>query len=114
MKSAGWVLGIVAMMVSFRGPSDALAPRTESRETAGGLVTLYSDDPLTHDFSFARGEHGGTFQEHVRVNTGADIDYGEVTAKTKAGTVGVKCWIFKGEILPQRRRGLAPSAPSRK
>jgi len=43
----------------------------------------------------------------------ADIDYGEVTAKTKAGTVGVKCWIFKGEILPQRRRNQT-NAPARK
>lgn len=33
----------------------------------------------------------------------ADIDYGEVTANTKAGAVGVKCWIFKGEVVPQRR-----------
>ena len=32
----------------------------------------------------------------------ADIDYGEVTAHTKAGTVGIKCWIFKGEQLPHR------------
>jgi len=32
----------------------------------------------------------------------ADIDYGEVTAHTKAGTVGIKCWIFRGEQLPQR------------
>ena len=32
-------------------------------------------------------------------------DYGEVTAMTKAGTVGVKCWIFKGEILPTRAGG---------
>ncbi|MEM7606235.1 MAG: 30S ribosomal protein S3 [Myxococcota bacterium] len=28
----------------------------------------------------------------------ADIDYGEATAKTTAGAVGVKCWIFKGEV----------------
>lgn len=35
----------------------------------------------------------------------AEIDYGEVTAMTKAGTVGVKCWIFKGEILPTRAGG---------
>ena len=35
----------------------------------------------------------------------ADIDYGEVTAHTKAGTIGVKCWIFRGEVLPQRNRG---------
>ena len=34
----------------------------------------------------------------------ADIDYGEVVAMTKAGTVGVKCWIFPGEIVPTKRR----------
>lgn len=39
----------------------------------------------------------------------ADIDYAEATAHTTAGTIGIKCWIFKGEVLPQRRRGL-PSA----
>ena len=30
----------------------------------------------------------------------ADIDYGNTTAKTTHGVIGVKCWIFKGEILP--------------
>jgi small subunit ribosomal protein S3 len=34
----------------------------------------------------------------------ADIDYGVATANTTAGTVGIKCWIFKGEVLPQRTR----------
>ena len=29
----------------------------------------------------------------------ADIDYGEAVASTTAGAVGIKCWIFKGEIL---------------
>jgi small subunit ribosomal protein S3 len=29
----------------------------------------------------------------------ADIDYGTSTAKTTYGTIGVKVWIFKGEIL---------------
>ncbi|MDD9934745.1 MAG: 30S ribosomal protein S3 [Myxococcales bacterium] len=46
----------------------------------------------------------------------ADIEYGTATAKTTAGTVGIKCWIFKGEILPQRRRQGAqgqPPAPGR-
>ena len=28
----------------------------------------------------------------------ADIDYGEATAHTTAGTVGIKCWIFRGEV----------------
>jgi small subunit ribosomal protein S3 len=34
----------------------------------------------------------------------ADIEYGTAVARTTAGSIGVKCWIFKGEVLPQRRR----------
>ena len=32
----------------------------------------------------------------------ADIDYGFAEAKTTYGIIGVKCWIFKVEILPER------------
>jgi len=32
-----------------------------------------------------------------------DIDYGFTDAVTKYGTIGVKVWIFKGEVLPERR-----------
>jgi small subunit ribosomal protein S3 len=31
----------------------------------------------------------------------ADIDYGEATSRTTYGAIGVKVWIFKGEIMPQ-------------
>ena len=43
----------------------------------------------------------------------ADIELGEATAFTTYGTIGVKCWIFKGEIVPQRRRQRAVGAPAR-
>jgi small subunit ribosomal protein S3 len=33
----------------------------------------------------------------------ADIDYGVATAHTIYGSVGVKVWIYKGEVLPERR-----------
>jgi small subunit ribosomal protein S3 len=33
----------------------------------------------------------------------ADIDYADVPAATSYGTVGVKCWIFSGEIVEERR-----------
>jgi small subunit ribosomal protein S3 len=33
----------------------------------------------------------------------ADIDYAQVTAFTTYGCVGVKCWIFKGEVIEERR-----------
>ncbi|MBC8021005.1 MAG: 30S ribosomal protein S3, partial [Methyloceanibacter sp.] len=29
----------------------------------------------------------------------ADIDYGTAEAKTTYGIIGIKCWIFKGEIM---------------
>jgi small subunit ribosomal protein S3 len=33
----------------------------------------------------------------------ADIDYGVSTAKTTYGTIGVKVWIFKGEVVEDGR-----------
>ena len=32
----------------------------------------------------------------------ADIDYGEAEARTTFGRIGVKVWIYKGEILPYK------------
>ena len=32
----------------------------------------------------------------------ADIDYGTYTARTTYGAIGIKVWIYKGEILPER------------
>ncbi len=34
----------------------------------------------------------------------ADIDYGQATARTMYGAIGVKVWIYKGEVLPERTR----------
>jgi small subunit ribosomal protein S3 len=31
----------------------------------------------------------------------ADIDYGFIEARTTTGRIGVKCWINKGEIMPE-------------
>jgi small subunit ribosomal protein S3 len=36
----------------------------------------------------------------------ADIDYGITEAKTTYGRLGVKVWIYKGEILPEARSAL--------
>src|SRR2546421_5295649 len=48
----------------------------------------------------------------------ADIDYGFYEARTTFGRIGVKCWINKGEIMPEGYSGQdlteleAPSTPS--
>ncbi|MCX7114463.1 MAG: 30S ribosomal protein S3 [Gammaproteobacteria bacterium] len=34
----------------------------------------------------------------------ANVDYGTAEAKTTYGIIGVKVWIFKGEVLPQKTR----------
>ncbi len=34
----------------------------------------------------------------------ADIDYGFTEARTTYGVIGVKCWVYKGEILPAKKR----------
>jgi small subunit ribosomal protein S3 len=34
----------------------------------------------------------------------ADVDYGLAEAKTTHGNIGVKVWIYKGEIIPDRKR----------
>lgn len=54
----------------------------------------------------------------------ADVDYGVATARTTYGAIGVKCWIYHGEIMPGQvapplggeaqaaaRRRRAPSGP---
>ena len=48
----------------------------------------------------AEGYHEGRVPLHT---LRADVDYATATAKTTYGTVGVKVWIFKGEIVEDGR-----------
>lgn len=41
----------------------------------------------------------------------ADIDYGTAEAHTTYGRIGIKVWIFKGEVLPEKKQ--QPAAPER-
>ncbi len=42
----------------------------------------------------------------------ADIDYGTAEAHTTYGRIGVKVWIFKGEVLPERKQQVAATEGS--
>jgi small subunit ribosomal protein S3 len=42
----------------------------------------------------------------------ADIDYGFTEARTTMGRIGVKVWIFKGEILPEPKEPAMEEAPA--
>jgi small subunit ribosomal protein S3 len=41
----------------------------------------------------------------------ADIDYGVSEAKTTYGVIGVKVWVYKGEVLAKADQPAAPMAP---
>jgi len=44
----------------------------------------------------------------------ADVDFGTAEAHTTYGLIGVKCWIFQGERIPQRAKtaqGAEPGSP---
>ena len=40
----------------------------------------------------------------------ADIDYATSEAKTTYGIIGIKAWIYKGDILPVKKNEEAPRA----
>jgi small subunit ribosomal protein S3 len=48
----------------------------------------------------SEGYHEGRVPLHT---LRADIDYGTATAKTTFGTIGVKVWVFKGEVVEDGR-----------
>lgn len=52
----------------------------------------------------ARGE--STREGSIPLHTiRADIDYGTAEAHTTYGLIGVKVWIYKGEVLPESKKG---------
>jgi small subunit ribosomal protein S3 len=67
------------------------------------------------EMSRREGYHEGKVPLHT---LRADIDYGFAEARTTFGRIGVKVWIYKGEVVPVRgsagagqREAAAPAAP---
>jgi len=42
----------------------------------------------------------------------ADIDYGFSEAKTTYGVIGIKCWVYKGEVMAKGEQPVSPQAPA--
>ena len=42
----------------------------------------------------------------------ADIDYGFSEAKTSYGVIGIKCWVYKGEVMAKGDQPAVPPAPA--
>lgn len=85
--------------VSFRRAMKQVIQRT-MRSGAKGIKTSVSGRLGGADMARTEGYSEGTIPlQTLR----ADIDYGFAEADTTYGKLGVKVWIYKGEILPAKK-----------
>ena len=85
--------------ISFRRAMKQTMQRT-MRTGAKGIKTMVSGRLGGTDIARKEGYHEGTIPlQTLR----ADIDYGFAEAKTTYGGIGVKVWIYKGEVLPKAK-----------
>lgn len=89
--------------ISFRRAMKQAIQRT-MRAGAKGVKTLVSGRLAGADIARSEGYNEGTVPLHT---LRADIDYGTAEADTTYGKIGVKVWIYRGEVLPQKKAGKA-------
>ena len=76
------------------------AIRNAMKAGAKGIKTLVSGRVGGAEMARSEGYTEGTVPLHT---IRADIDYGTARADTTYGVIGVKVWIYKGEILPTNK-----------
>ena len=94
----------IAKQIENRG-SYRMAQKRAIRNTmkagAKGIKTLTSGRLNGVEIARAETYKEGTIPLHT---LRADIDYGTAVANTTFGKIGVKVWIYKGEVLPKKDR----------
>jgi len=86
--------------VSFRRAMKQAIQRT-MRAGAKGIRTMVSGRLGGAEIARTEGYVEGTVPLHT---LRADIDYGFAEAHTTYGRIGVKVWIYRGEVLPQKKK----------
>lgn len=86
--------------VSFRRALKQSIQRT-MRAGAKGIKTAVSGRLGGAEIARSEGYSEGTVPLHT---LRADIDYGTAEAHTTYGRIGVKVWIYRGEVLPAAKR----------
>jgi len=85
--------------ISFRRAQKQTITRS-MRAGAKGIKTLVSGRLGGADIARSEGYSEGTVPLHT---LRADIDYGTAEAHTTYGRIGVKVWIYRGEVLPTKK-----------
>lgn len=86
--------------ISFRRAMKQAIQRT-MRAGAKGIKTMVSGRLGGAEIARSEGYSEGTVPLHT---LRADIDYGTAEAHTTYGRLGVKVWIYRGEVLPQSKK----------
>lgn len=86
--------------ISFRRAMKQSMQRT-LRMGAKGIKTLVSGRLGGAEIARTEGYSEGTVPLHT---LRADIDYGTAEAHTTYGRIGVKVWIYRGEVLPAKKK----------
>lgn len=86
--------------ISFRRAMKQAIQRT-LRSGAKGIKTSVSGRLGGAEIARTEGYSEGTVPLHT---LRADIDYGTAEAHTTYGRIGVKVWIYRGEVLPAAKR----------
>ncbi|WP_394239258.1 30S ribosomal protein S3 [Niallia oryzisoli] len=86
--------------VSFRRAQKQVIQRA-MRAGAKGIKTMVSGRLGGADIARSESYSEGTVPLHT---LRADIDYATAEADTTYGKLGVKVWIYKGEVLPTRKK----------
>lgn len=96
---ANQIANQIANRASFR-MAQKRAIRNAMKAGAKGIKTSASGRLNGADMARSEGYDEGTIPLHT---LRADIDYGFAEADTTFGKIGVKVWIYKGEILPTKK-----------
>lgn len=86
--------------ISFR-MAQKRALRNTMKAGAKGIKTLVSGRLGGAEMARSEGYSEGMIPLHT---LRANIDYGYARANTTFGVIGVKVWIYKGEILPNKQK----------
>ena len=94
----------IASQIENRGSyrmAQKRAIRNTMRAGAKGIKTLCSGRLNGAEIARSEGYNEGTTPLHT---LRANIDYATAEADTTYGKIGVKVWIYKGEILPSKKK----------
>ena len=93
----------IAMQIENRAPfrsAQKRAIRNTMKAGAKGIKTLVSGRLGGVEMARSEGYTEGTVPLHT---IRADIDFAQSEADTTYGKIGVKVWIYKGEVLPAKK-----------